>query len=103
MHPLVEPNGPPGDIGASTLRGAMYELCRTGRHKVCEWRPGCYATAGVLADWGTPASCCGVFRTHILRLLEPQVTEYQLGGISLLFGHASAQLEIDDASGIQSP
>ena len=63
---------------------------------VCEWRPGCYTTSGVLSDWGIPATCYGVMRTHIQNLLAPHVSMYRRGDIFLLIGQASTPLEIDD-------
>lgn len=63
LRPPIGPNGSPGDIGAFTLMGDMYGFYRTGCHRVCEWRPGCYTTPGVLSDWGVPETCYGVLRT----------------------------------------
>ena len=73
---IIEPNGSPSDVGPFALMGSWYYFYKTGRQRVCEWRPGCYATAGVLSDWGPPITCYGVLRTHIQQMLAPQVMLY---------------------------
>ena len=82
VRSILEPSGRPVDVGAFTLMGVLYEFYRSGHHFVCEWRPGCYATSGVLSVWGIPSSCYGVVRPNIRQMAAPQVSTPKTGGVS---------------------
>ena len=93
---MTETDTPPCEVGSFILMGPMCGFYKTGRHRVCEWRPGCYTTAGIWSDWGLPATCYGAMRPHIQQMLVPQVMMHQRGDIFLLIGQASSQAEIND-------
>ena len=87
---------PPCEVGPFTLMGPMFEFYKTGRQRVCEWRPWRYTAAGILSDGGLPATFYGVTRPHIQQIMFPQVMMHQRGDIFLLIGQVNSQSEIDE-------
>ena len=84
-------------VRVAAIRGNMVGFLRDSHNKVCEWRPGRYATASLLWDWGSPCRAYGI--TH--PIIHPRVEFHAKqrgarGDIFCLIGCAYSQLEIDD-------
>ena len=70
------PKNNPEEICIFVLLGSVCDFYRDGRHRVCEWRPGRHAKAGVLPDWGIPNSRFGVVRRRVHSSVSDQVSTY---------------------------
>ena len=86
-----------GPQRAAAIRGNMIGFLNDSRNKVCEWRPGCYTTAGLLSDWGAPCWVYGITQPVVYSLVESHVKQRTAReAIFVLIGCAYSQLEIDD-------
>ena len=86
-----------GPQRAAAIRGNMIGFLKGSHNKVCEWRPGRFATAGLLADWGAPCWVYGITQPIVFSLVEGYVKQRTpWGDISVLIGCAYSQLEIND-------
>ena len=84
-------------VRAAAFRGNMMGFLRDPRNKVCEWRPGCYAAASFLWDWGAPCWAYGINRPIIHSRVEFHVGHRgPRGDIFCLIGCAYPQLGIGD-------
>ena len=98
MHALNDTIDDLGDPRFITqIRGRMVGFLRDSNNKVCEWRPGCYTTAAILWNWGSPCWAYGILRPTIQSLVDFHVQERATrDDIFGLIGCAYSQLEIDD-------
>ena len=98
LHVLGEQASFPNERPLTTFEALLplLNFPQTTRDHVCEWRPGCYDTASLLASWGVPMICYGVTHPHPQALVADQVTEYRFRDIFVLIGQASIQMEIND-------
>ena len=85
------PDGPPLETFHSLL--PLMGFFKTSNNRVCEWMPGYYTTASLLAIWDIPMICYGANYPNLQALVSDQVTEYAHHDIFVLIGHASCQMK----------
>ena len=86
-----------GPLRITQIRGQVIGFLRDRNNNVCEWRPGCYTTDGLLWNWGSPCWAFGTLRPSIRSLVDLRVQERTVHyDIFVLIGRAYAQLQIDD-------
>ena len=82
------------------LLSSVLHFYKSHNYKICEWRPGHYAVAGVLENWGVPVFSDQVMNPelheHLSRRVAQPFREIQTDDIFLLVGLCTSAYEIQD-------